>query len=59
MIQHYKKLNSERISVCNDSVWNNICYIINTDLIDFPIDSDSSSLNKNSELNKFTSDIDN
>ena len=53
------KVHQDLLKVCNDSVWNNICNNIDNDLIDSPINNDSSSLNETSEHNEFSSDIDN
>ena len=52
------KAHQDLLKVCNASVWNNICSNLDTDLIDSPINSDSSSSNEYSEQNESTSDID-
>ena len=52
-------MHQDSLKVCNDKVWNNICNNIDSDLIDSPINNNSSSLNESFEQNEYSSDIDN
>ena len=52
------KVYYDLLKVCNDSVWNDICNNTDTDFIDSPINSDSSSLDEISEQNESVSDDD-